>query len=381
MEIRQTLIRKWPEDQAKLDELRDIDPQVLLVFGSVALMTPAWADALATAFPTALRLGCSTAGEILGTVVENGTITVTALRFGRTGFRQAQTRLPEMGASYEAGASLGQALCQDDLKGVLLFGIGLGINGTALVQGLTRHIPPGIPVVGGLAGDDGAFQRTWTLSNQGLACDQVVALGLYGEALHFLHGYYGGWQAFGPLRKVTRCEDNILFELDGKPALEIYKRYLGDYAQELPASGLLFPFEMLSNQQESSGVIRTILGIDEHAGSLILAGDIDPTGYLRLMHSQADALVDGAEQAAAIAIRHGTPQSTALAILVSCVGRKLVMGGRVDEEIEAVAATLGNTCRLTGFYSYGEISPSAIGEACRLHNQTMTLTVLSEDGP
>ena len=199
-----------------------------------------------------------------------------------------------------------------------------------------------------------------------------------GEQLVFAHGSFGGWSPFGPARKVTRCANNVLFELDGESALEVYKRYLGEHAKGLPASGLLFPFAMLGKDHSEVGLIRTILGVDEANGSLTLAGDIDPEGYLRLMHASTDALVEGAEAAAEAAQAMRGNAGEGLALLVSCVGRKLVMGGRVDEEVEAVGDVFGQGATLAGFYSYGEISPFSPSVDCKLHNQTMTITYLSE---
>ena len=171
-----------------------------------------------------------------------------------------------------------------------------------------------------------------------------------------------------------------MYELDGEPALEVYKRYLGEYAKDLPASGLLFPFEMLDAGHRQEGLIRTILGVDEAAGSLALAGAIIPDGYLRLMRASTDALVEGAN-AAAVASCTGLPPSAVpgLAILVSCVGRKLVMGGRTEEEVETVGEIMGAGTQLAGFYSYGEISPFSVTTDCKLHNQTMTISYLRED--
>ena len=220
--------------------------------------------------------------------------------------------------------------------------------------------------------------RTWVLDEKGLSNARISCIGLYGSALQFVHGSFGGWSPFGPARKVTRCDNNVLLELDGEPALAVYKRYLGDHAQGLPASGLLFPFAMLGNDHHEIGLIRTILGVDEAAGSLTLAGNIDPDGYLRLMHASTDALVDGAEAAAQAARAMLGRSGDGLALLVSCVGRKLVMGGRVEEEVEAVAHVFGQGATLAGFYAYGEISPFSPAVACRLHNQTMTVTYISE---
>jgi hypothetical protein len=247
-----------------------------------------------------------------------------------------------------------------------------------LVDGITSIIGKNIPITGGLAGDGGAFKQTFTLGKTGVSDHSIVAIGLAGDSLNFGHGSFGGWESFGPARKVTRCANNVLFELDGEPALEVYKRYLGEHAKSLPASGLLFPFAMLGEDHHAIGLIRTILAVDEAAGSLTLAGEIDPNGFLKLMHASTDKLVNGAEAAAEAAVAMFDQPGEKLAILVSCVGRKLVMGNRVDEEVEAVADVFGSQAVLTGFYSYGEISPFTPGASCKLHNQTMTITYLGE---
>ncbi len=383
LQIHLPVAREPAHIRAALAHLQAIEPQLLLVFFTAErLADGAFTALLAEAFPGALRIGCSTAGEIVGEEVCEGSIVVTAVHFDATTVREVTTELACMADSGAAGERLAAQLPGEGLRAVLVFAQGVAINGSALVAGMSRQLPPGVAVSGGLAGDGGAFSRTWVLSSQGVAEHRVVAVGLYGQALRVGHGSFGGWEPFGPARKVTRCENNVLYELDGEPALDIYKRYLGEYARDLPASGLLFPFSMADKDRSSVGLIRTILGVDEASGSLILAGEIDPDGYLKLMHANPNALVDGAQRAAEMA-RAMVP-GEALAILVSCVGRKLVLGGRVDEEVEAVADVFGRNCTLTGFYSYGEISPfnaapGAVGpDSCRLHNQTMTITLLTE---
>lgn len=380
MQTRQVLLKNpTAPESLPLEELAAIDPSLLLAFGAPAFFEgDKLAAALAAAFPHAVLLGCSTAGEITNAGVHADSCVLTAVRFDATTLRAASAELRGMDDSRTAGRRLAEQLAGEGLQAVLVFGQGLGINGSALIAGMIEALGPNVPITGGLAGDNGAFARTWTIGQLGVSDRAVVAAGLYGDRLRLGHGSFGGWEPFGPARKVTRCDGNILFELDGEPALDIYKRYLGDYAKELPASGLLFPFAMLSENKHASGLIRTILGIDEQTGSLTLAGEIEAEGYLKLMHASTDALVDGAESAA-VAVRsmNGRPDAS-LALLVSCVGRRLVMGDRVDEEVEAVASVLGKGALLTGFYSYGEISPFAPGAACKLHNQTMTITSLAE---
>lgn len=379
MKVQQAILKTPTDASGALLPLAAIAPNWVLVFGAASFFADAgFIAVLRQSFPGAALLGCSTAGEIGNAGVDDNTCIVTAVKFEQTRLRSASTRLMSMEDSAAAGERIGAALQADDLKAVMVFGPGVQINGSALVEGIVSRVGAGVPITGGLAGDGGAFQRTFTLGEEGACDDAIVAVGLAGEGLQFGHGSFGGWESFGPARKVTRSVANVLYELDGEPALEVYKRYLGDHAAGLPASGLLFPFAMLGEDHDAIGLIRTILGIDEAAGSLTLAGAIDPDGYLKLMHASTDRLVNGAEAAAEAAAAMQKTAGDSLAVLVSCVGRKLVMGDRVDEEVEAVGDVFGKGATLTGFYSYGEISPFTPGSACQLHNQTMTITWLGE---
>lgn len=364
---------------ADLTAITQLAPQLVLVFGSIKqLAAPDLGARLAAAFPNAVVAGCSTAGEISAQGVSDDVAVVTGVSFGEGSVRLAVTDVAGIPDSAAAGQRLADQLLVAGLNNVLVFGPGIDVNGSGLIEGLASKLPASVRISGGLAGDGGAFKETLTLAGQAVNARTVVAIGFVGEKLAIHHGSFHGWVPFGPARRVTRSDGNLLYELDGEPALEIYKRYLGDYAKDLPASGLLFPFEMLGEDQGKVGLIRTILGVDEEKGSLVLAGDIIENGYLRLMHASTDSLVDGAEEAANRARADTSGDGESLAILVSCVGRKLVMGPRVDEEVEAVADIFGQHAMLTGFYSYGEISPELGGTDCKLHNQTMTITYLTE---
>lgn len=375
-------VSQWSSSQpgpsaADLAPLAALKPNLVLAFGSVNALKGG-ADAIAKAFPLARRIGCSTAGEISQNGVADNSLVITALQFDKTRVAQVSTALSSMEDSHASGVRLARQLDKQGLRAVLIFGQGVNINGSGVLAGMTEVLGTQIPITGGLAGDGGAFAQTWVLDADGVSADRLSAIGLYGESLTFSHGSFGGWSPFGPARKVTRSVNNVLYELDGEPALEVYKKYLGEHAKGLPASGLLFPFAMIGSDHSEIGLIRTILGVDEAAGSLTLAGDIDSDGYLKLMHASTDALVDGAEAAAEAAREMLANPGEGLALLVSCVGRKLVMGGRVDEEVEAVADVFGKGATLAGFYSYGEISPYSRAVECKLHNQTMTITYLSE---
>jgi hypothetical protein len=380
MKTQQIRLKSQADIKTLLTPLSSEQPDLIIVFGGVPFFaSQELADTLKSLAPNASIIGCSTAGEIAVDRVYDNNCIITAIHFEKTKTKAVTTNIAGMSDSYGAGERLGKSLSPDGLKGVFVLGTGVSINGSALVDGLQDNVPKGVAISGGLAADAGAFKQTWTIGPNSASDKQIVAVGFYGENIQLSHGTFAGWEPFGPARKVTRCDQNVLFELDGERALDIYKRYLGEYAKDLPGSGLLFPFEMLGSDREKSGIFRTILGIDETEGSLTLAGDIDPNGYLKLMHSSTDKLVDGAETAAKTALaKHKKVNGSALAILVSCIGRKLVMGDRIDEEVEAVANTLGkNTC-VTGYYSNGEIAGTEFLGECRLHNQTMTITWISE---
>lgn len=380
MQTLQVHLKSTQNLSESLAPLRDLNADLIIVFGAVAFFeSTKLADSLKAVAPAAAIAGCSTAGEIAVDRVYDNSCIVTAIKFSNTPVKMASTPLGDMTDSFGAGARLGSGLPPQQLTGVILLGTGVAINGSALVAGLESTLPVGVKISGGLAADAGAFTQTWTLGPAGSSDKHVIAIGLYGDAIQLSYGTFAGWEPFGPARKVTRCDGNVLYELDGTSALDVYKRYLGDYAKDLPGSGLLFPFAMLNSAHEKNGIFRTILGIDEAAGSLTLAGDIDPNGFLELMHSSTEKLINGAETAAEIAQKnHAQAPQNSLAILVSCIGRKLVMGDRIDEEVEAVADTLGKNTTITGYYSNGEIAGTEFHSECRLHNQTMTITWISE---
>lgn len=378
MQIRQCVVKAQAVTPADLAPLRDAGAQLVLVFASLEAMQGLDMALLTHALPGAQWVGCSTAGEISGEGVSDGTIVLTALRFERPAFRVASDPINGMADSMGVGERLGRKLASPDLRHVLVLGQGADINGSGLVEGLKRTLGSDVVITGGLAGDGGRFTGAQVLGPDGVSGQHIVAIGFDGPGWHITHGSFGGWQRFGPIRTVTRCDGNVLYELDGERALDIYKRYLGDYAAQLPASGLLFPWSVLGDDTDVTGVTRTILGVNEADGSLVLAGDVPQGGHMQLMHASVDALVEAAESAATAAKAGAATTGDTLALLVSCIGRKLVMGARVDEEVEAVGQVMGRGTTVTGFYSNGEISPHHGSFDCKLHNQTMTITLVSE---
>ncbi len=351
---------------------------LVLVFGSRELLSESRRyDELKARFPGAHIVLNTTSGEIFGTSVFDETITATAVEFDKTKVVVKTVNIKDEKDSYAAGKTLASKLDVNDLAYVLIISDGQMVNGSELVKGIHEVLPVSIPVTGGLAGDGAKFEQTLVGVNEAPSRGNIVAVGFYGKSLKVGHGSMGGWDDFGPEREVTKSESNVLYELDGKNALEMYKMYLGDHAKELPGAALLFPLSLKSDSQ-SEEVVRTILSIDESARSMTFAGDIPKGSIVRFMKANFDKLVDGASGAAQKTLNGLRDFKPELLILISCVGRKLVLDQRIEEEVEVVQEVFGKGPRITGFYSYGEISPFNPSSSCQLHNQTMTITALGE---
>jgi hypothetical protein len=361
--------------------------QLVLVFGARAVLQDLQlVESIRRFYPAAHILGCSTAGEICGAEVSDNSLVATAIHFEHTQVRTAQANLDANSDSGEAGELLAQALphsveaerggTEEKLVHVLVLSDGLSVNGSDLVRGLLKHLPKGVAVTGGLAGDGARFGETLVFKNDMPQKGAIAAVGLYGSRLKIGFGSLGGWDPFGPERLVTRSKGNVLFELDGRPALGLYKQYLGEHAKGLPATGLLFPLSVRVTPDETP-LVRTILAIDEQQQSMTFAGDVPEGAHARLTKSTVDRLIEGAVGAARASYPAGGAPPE-LALLISCVGRKLVLKQLVEDEVEGVRDIVGGQAAMTGFYSYGEIAPFSLGERSELHNQTMTITTFAE---
>jgi hypothetical protein len=381
--------RKWTAESGwtpKPAQTTLAEAQLVLVFGATAaLKQPGLIEEIKKMYPAARLLGCSTAGEICGAQVSDDSVVATAVNFEFTQIRGIRVDLNEVADSFQAGKRLAQAIPPsvteseqtEKLVHILVLSDGLNVNGSELVRGLTKHLPEGITVTGGLAGDGARFGETLVFWDSVPRKGAIAVLGLYGRRLKVGFGSLGGWDSFGPERLITRSKGNVLYEMDGRSALSLYKKYLGEHAKDLPAAGLLFPLSLRTKAGETP-VVRTILAIDETEQSMTFAGDVPEGAYARLMKANFDRLIDGATGAAKTSYQAIGSVTPDLAILISCVGRKLVLKQRIEEEVEGVRDVLGNHTVLAGFYSYGEISPFIPGAKCELHNQTMTVTTFSE---
>lgn len=353
--------------------------QLILAFGDRDLASDsAFHQTIKENYPTAQLIGCTTSGQVCGTTVADDCVSVTVLELESSHVQVAATALDS--SDFETQIrNLAKQLPQEELRYVLVLSDGNQVNGTELIRSLKAEIPEGVTISGGLAGDDDRFEETLVWHNEDMGTNRVLLCGFYGDKLGVSCGTNGGWSPFGPKRTVTKSDANVLYELDGKPALDLYKRYLGDHAQNLPASALLFPLQ-LDDPNNSHELTRTILSIDEDNSSMTFAGNIPEGSQVTLMQSNINRLIEGAELAAENAYSNLTWEKggDGLVMMISCVGRRLVMDANTPGEVEAVQFTFGDSWQYCGFYSYGEIASTGDDQDCVLHNQTMTVTAIYE---
>lgn len=357
--------------------------QLVVYFGSRDMLTePLFLAELRALYPAATMMGCSSGGQIVGGDVADDVLSAVALRFEHASIRAAEVNIVAANESRECGRALARRLAGRDLAGIFVLSDGLNVNGSELVAGIGDVVGARIPICGGLAGDGSSFERTMVGLSRNPSSNVIAAIGFYGSSVRIGYGSAGGWTDFGPARAITRSTGNVLYELDGEPALDLYERYLcPEDISALPGSGLRFPLLIRNPECVGQEMVRTILAVDRSARSITFAGDMPRGWTAQLMRSTFDGLAAGAAQAGTSAGQAAYGEALSggsVGILISCIGRRLMMGQHVTDEIEAACDALPAEMAKLGFYSYGEISPLAATGSCELHNQTMTIMTIAE---
>jgi hypothetical protein len=359
-------------------EKTELKNPLVLVFGNRLLLEDAEViKNIRQEFPYEHIVFGSTAGEILCCNVNDNSISVTAIELEKSSFVVKRENILDYDKNAKAlGELLYKKIPKENLKHLFVLSEGSFVNGSSLISGLENEIDSAVSITGGMCGDDARFEKTVASYKENPKEGEVILIGFYGETLEISFASFGGWIPFGPERIITRSEANILYEIDGQAALDLYKKYLGDKANQLPQASLLYPLNVTPVGKKEP-VVRTILKINNEDHSMTLAGDVPINSKVQLMMASVDGIAEGAHMAAEYAMKN-RKNAPEVAILVSCIGRKLVMNQRVEEEVEEVRERIGEKVPMTGFYSYGEMAPFNGSTSCELHNQTMTLTLISE---
>jgi hypothetical protein len=365
----------WKGDESSINPAKC---QLVFAFGSSdQLLLPENLDPIRSAYPNADLVTASTAGEIIRDGVYDNSIVATAIELEQSTLKCVKTHISEHVSSFDAGLFLKEQLQSDDLSGIFIISDGLMVEGSELVRGFNHENTKNIPITGGLAGDAARFQNTYTSLNEAPGKGNIIAVGFYGDHMHIGHGSLGGWDEFGYERTITRSDKNVLFEVDEEKALDLYKRYLGSFAEQLPGSALMFPLSMRVPGADKY-LIRTILATDDNESAMIFAGNMPQGSTVRMMRGDIQKLIRASATAAKDSVETLKNRKPQLTLMLSCVGRKIIMDKKVEEEVLAAEEILDGDCAVAGFYTYGGLSPFGVGTPCELHNQTMTITTFSE---
>ncbi len=359
--------------ETKLGEIADW----VLVFGDRSLVEDKNIfDKIRKMYPKAYIMGCSSSGEIQDDFVSDGLLNVTAVKFEKSNAIFGQIYINDSCDFYEIGAEIAKKVERNGLKHIFILTDGVNMNGSRLVDGIKSVIGQNVPLTGGLAGDGANFLKTAVIANDYAKEKIIVYAAFYGD-IKTGYASFGGWDTFGIERTVTKSKDNVLYEIDFKPALNLYKEYLGEKAKELPTSGLRFPLAFRHKNSDDI-FVRSVLDVDEKSKSLIFRADIPEGAFCKLMKSNFNNLVSGSKKATELSLKMLEGQNAELAVVISCFGRKFLLKQRADEEIENIRDVLGGKAIITGFYSYGEIGPAKENSSCEMHNETITITLFSE---
>jgi hypothetical protein len=353
------------------------DADLVLAFGAAAVLRNEQSfERLREQYPAARVIGCTSPAEIHGARTHENQLAVTAVHFEHTVLKSARIELGSTPDGYVAGQRLADTLWSDDLVHVLVLSDASGEVASHLTRGLAHALPDGVTVSGGISGPASGARDGLLFLDEPLASTGVAAIGFYGKRLKVTCGSGGTWELFGQERLVTRAQGNVLYELNGRRALDVYQEDLGRHAGEVAAIGVHFPLS-LRTSDPTQGVLRTVVRADRQAGTLMLAGDVSDGAFARVMRATDDGLLRGAGLAADNCCPAGdAPQ---FALLVSGANRRVVLRQRAPEEVEAVRDVFGPGTVLAGFYGNGEIAPSEAGERPELQNQTMSVTGFSEN--
>ncbi len=332
-------------------------------------------------------VGCGTDGEIAnGLAVDSVSLMVLA----SNNVRAKSVVVEDLrSGSFEAAAQAAKALAAPDARVMILLPDGLSCNGTAIIKGAQSILGPDFVIGGGTAGDRGRFVKTHQIHGGRVYSGSLVALMLYGPpSLEVGYGVMSGWQPIGVARVVTRAVGNVVYEIDGKSALEFYKTFLGDRASQLPAIGVEYPFALVDEsgrvgQSSTVGgeeylLLRAPMNVNHADGSITFAGEIPQGAKVKMTRAKSEAVIDASRAAATRASKQLSGTADAV-MFFSCMARRLVLGRRTSREIEVARETFGLEAPMIGFYTYGEIANCGdVSPTCRFHNETATFLALRE---
>ncbi|WP_248722634.1 FIST signal transduction protein [Seonamhaeicola sp. ML3] len=364
------------QDWQSVTPFIELKEPLVMVFGDrKEFEEPRIYKAIEKFFPKGHVVFASSSGNVTSNSIDEDCITITAVEFERSEFKVRTINLNDTELnSYKAGMELVNKLPKDKLKYIMVLSDGTFVNGSELTRGMNFVVDNHVLITGGLCSDDYRFQRTMVSYNENPKDGEIVGIGFYGDTLEVASSTESGWMPFGVERTVTKSVGNILYELDNKPALNIYQKYIGDLSKNISAASMNYP---LGVQEDDQYYPRTILNINKDYNAMFFAGDIPANSKVQFMMTNPAELIGASIQTAKQA-REKMINEPKLAMFFSGLGRKQFLDQRTIEEVLEVRDTIGKDVIISGFYSYGEIAPNNEENMCKLHNQSVALTLISE---
>lgn len=361
-------------------------PDLIIVFSSIAFNQKKMLKGVRMVSKETPLIGCSDAGEITNKGPSSGSVAVMALSSDQIKFTIGIGKGAKEN-SFEAGKEIAKDIrhkAEKEISLFVMFPDGLAENGAALVRGSQEILGKNFPIIGGSAGDDFKFKKTYEYYQDEVLSGAVVGLGLSGK-FSFGIGVKHGWEPIGLPMRATKTQGAKLIEINNKPALSIYEEYFGKKAEELtkePIAKMAYTYPLGMSVQGSDELLIRDVVIADKQGRINCAAEIPQGSEIRLMLGDPDKAIQAARKAAENAKKHLKASKPKAIFVFDCIARNKLLGSRIEEEIKAIQDVLGNKIPLIGFYTYGEQAPlgGRIGQECFsvFHNETMALMVLGD---
>jgi len=364
---------------------------VLLVFGSTRFDHRRLLEGVTSVAGDTPLVGGTTAGEISSAEFSTRSVVVMALSSDTlsftTGIGKDMSR-DEAACGVALVEDIRRQTSLDDALSLLVLPNGMGGDGVKVIEGLHSALGPNIEIVGGYLGDDERFESTFQYHDGKVYKDAIPGLLFSGQGFRTGVGVRSGFASIGNRFYCTQAKGNVVGQFDEERALDVYKEFLGEeLSKKLPGVCLEYPFGLIDEKVSIRGKeyfqLRCGLSVDHERGTISLAASIPEGSPITLTTASRGDIINGARLAAEQAQESLAGAKPQAVLMFSCVGRKLVLGRRTQEEVSAVRSVLGEDVPLLGFYTYGEIGPidKMQGElaATRFHNETVVVWALGSD--
>jgi hypothetical protein len=368
-----------------LKALGSTSPDLIFLFSSIRYEHKKLLKGVREVAKDSPLVGCTTGGEICSEGPQRGSVVLTALKSKQAKIFTAKVERISKNLR-KAGEEFGSILTKNippEIGGtIFVFPDGLSGNMTELIRGIYDSIHPTIDLVGGGAGDELKFERTYQFYNNEVLTDSVV--GVYLNTDIFCgYGVRHGFSPTGEPFLVTKAKGNILYELNQKPAIDAYLEYFGLSKDEKGLEKLgamkevnFYPLGIPIWREE---YLIVHLNYRNPDGSIICANEIQENSIVRIMRANKEDILNATRLAVNQALSMIKGKKIRVCFIFDCVTRPYLLEESIGEELRIVKEILGEDIPVSGFYTYGEIGRCSVaGGRPLFHTMTFVISILAE---